>query len=220
MSMRAVRYDRFGPPDVLHVETVPRPTRGDGEVLVEVHSASAGGGEPAIRAGKLRRLVRPSFPEGSGVDFAGRVTAAGPGDLSVGDAVWGVMPHRTFGALAEYVSVPPGRVSLAPRSITLSQAAALPAVGTTVLAAFTQHALLRPGDRLLVRGGSGGVGSTAVQLAKHLGAHVTAMVSARDTAWVRELGADVAVDYRADDLTGHQPFDLVLDTVGTDLRRY
>lgn len=211
-----------GPPEVLHVGEVPAPETGAGAVLVEVHAASVGGGETMIRAGKMRWIMRRKFPQGVGNDFAGRVAAVG-GDvrgLSVGDAVWGLMPHLTFGSIADYVAVPRQLVARAPRNLDLVEAAALPSVGTTVITALTDKARLERGERLLVRGASGGVGSIAVQLGKALGAHVTALVGARNLDWVADLGADAALDYRTTDPEDVGRFDVVFDTVGTDLGRY
>ena len=221
-SMRAVRYDRFGPPEVLHISELAAPETGAGDVLVEVHAASVGGGEPMIRAGKLRRIMRLKFPQRTGVDFAGRVASVGADvhGLHIGDAVWGLMPHLAFGSIAEYVAVPEGRLARAPRNLDLVEAAALPAVGTTAITALTDKARLEEGERLLVRGASGGLGSVAVQLGKALGAHVTALVSARNLDWVGDLGADTALDYRTTAPEDLSRFDVILDTVGTDFGAY
>ncbi|SDQ63004.1 NAD(P)-dependent alcohol dehydrogenase [Quadrisphaera sp. DSM 44207] len=220
--MRAVRYHQYGPPEVLRVEEVPPPQAGAGEVLVEVHAASVGGGELAIRSGGLRRLLRLRLPQGVGVDFAGRVAAAGAGvrGARVGDAVWGLLPHGAFGSTAEHVVVPERRLGPAPRDVDLVAAAALPAVGTTAITALVERARLRSGERLLVRGASGGLGSTAVQLGKALGAHVTALAGARNLDWVAELGADTVLDHRRTAPADLGRFDVVLDAVGTDLAAY
>lgn len=220
--MRAVQYDRFGPPEVLRINEVPTPDPGAGEVLVEVHAASVGAGEIAFRAGKMRRITRSAFPLGTGVDFAGRVSAVGSGVHAwhSGDAVWGLMPHLAFGAIAEYVAVPEQRLARVPKNLGLLEAAALPVSGTTAMTALTDKAHLAPGERLLVRGATGGVGSIAVQLGKALGAHVTALAGARNLGWVKELGADVAIDYRTTRPQDLDRFDVIVDLVGTDLGAY
>lgn len=217
--MRAVRYDEFGPADVLRVVEMPVPRPGRGEVLVQVTAAGVGGGEPAIRAGRLRRVMRHRPPAGVGNDFTGHVEALGPEvrDLRPGDPVWGLMPHLTFGSTAEFVAVPRTLLGLAPANVSLLEAAALPSGGTTALTALTSKAALRAGGRLLVRGGTGGVGSLAVQLGRSLGAHVTALASARNLDWVEKLGADTALDHRAVDLAALGPFDVIVDLVGTNL---
>ncbi|GAA4586105.1 NAD(P)-dependent alcohol dehydrogenase [Streptomyces violaceoruber] len=220
--MRAVQFDRFGPPDVLRVNDVPAPRPGPGEVLVEVHAASVDAGETAFRAGRMRRVTRVRFPRGLGCDFAGRVAALGSGvrAWSVGDAVWGLMPHLTFGAIADYVAVPEQRLARAPKNLDLLEAAALPVVGTTAMTALSGKARLQPGERLLVRGATGGVGSVAVQLGKALGAHVTALAAARNLDWITRLGADEAVDYRTTRPEDLDRFDVIVDVVGTDLGAY
>ncbi|MGW5160102.1 NAD(P)-dependent alcohol dehydrogenase [Nonomuraea wenchangensis] len=220
--MRAVQYTRFGPPEVLRVNDVPTPEPGPGEVLVEVRAASVDAGELAFRAGRLRGIARARFPRGLGGDFTGRIAALGPGvhAWSAGQEVWGLMPHFAFGAIADYVAVPEQRLARAPENLSLLDAAALPSSGTTALTALTDKARLAAGERLLVRGATGGVGSIAVQLGKALGAHVTALAGARNLGWVTELGADAALDYRTtrpQDL-GH--YDVILDVVGTDLGAY
>lgn len=215
-TIHAVRFHAFGPPDVLQVERVPAPRPGRGEVLVAVAAASVGGGETSIRAGRMRWLLPARPPMGIGVDFAGEVLEVGDDVDRVvpGDAVWGLMPHLRFGSSAEQVVVPAVRVGLAPGSLTPVQAAALPVVGTTVLTALRDKAGLAAGERLLVRGGSGGVGSLAVQLGRHLGAHVTALAGARNLDWLTELGADEAFDHRATDTDDLGRFDVILDAVG------
>ncbi|MEZ7125793.1 NAD(P)-dependent alcohol dehydrogenase [Nonomuraea sp. AD125B] len=220
--MRAVQYTRFGPPEVLRVNDVPMPEPGPGEVLVEVRAASVDAGELAFRTGRLRGIARARFPRGLGGDFTGRIAALGPGvhAWSTGQEVWGLMPHFTFGAIADYVAVPEQRLARAPENLSLLDAAALPSSGTTALTALTDKARLAGGERLLVRGATGGVGNIAVQLGKALGAHVTALAGARNLGWVTELGADAALDYRTtrpQDL-GH--YDVILDVVGTDLGAY
>ncbi|MGW2223292.1 alcohol dehydrogenase catalytic domain-containing protein, partial [Nonomuraea sp. NPDC001684] len=149
--MRAVQYTRFGPPEVLRVDDVPAPRPGPGEVLVEVRAASVDAGELAFRAGRLRGIARARFPRGLGGDFTGRVAALGPGvpAWSVGEEVWGLMPHFAFGAIADYVAVPEQRLARAPENLSLLDAAALPSSGTTALTALTDKAGLTSGERLL-----------------------------------------------------------------------
>ncbi|TYB65488.1 NAD(P)-dependent alcohol dehydrogenase [Nonomuraea sp. PA05] len=241
--MRAALFDRYGPPEVLYVGTVPRPVPAPGEVLVRVHAASVNGGELHGRAGRVRLvtgLAQRGWPKRIGLDFTGEVVALGPGAASpeeagaggredvvrgvgvagpqVGDRVWGVL-GRTFGSLAEYIAVRPRHLSLAPKGLDLMEAAALP-VGTTAITALRDKAALRPGERLLVRGGSGGVGVVAVQLGRALGAQVTALAGARNLDLVRDLGAHEAHDYATTTPADLGRFDVVMDTVGTEHRAY
>ncbi|MFJ1992202.1 NAD(P)-dependent alcohol dehydrogenase [Streptomyces asiaticus] len=221
-EMRAARYDRYGPPEVLYVGTVPKPVAGPGEVVVRVHATSVNGGELSGRAGKLKLVTGRKFPQGTGVDIAGEIAEVGSSvrHLAVGDRVWGAMPHLRFGAAAEYVAVRPRQLSYAPEGIDLVRAAALPGVGTTAITALRDKIGLMSGERLLVRGAAGGVGSVAVQLGHALGAHVTALAGAKTLDLVRELGADEAHDYRTTGPAALGPFDAVLDTVGTELGAY
>ncbi|MFD7658179.1 NAD(P)-dependent alcohol dehydrogenase [Actinosynnema sp. NPDC059797] len=215
--MRAALYDRYGPPEVLYEGTVPEPAVPPGHLLVRVHGASVNGGEVALRAGWFGPLAGKRFPKRVGIDFAGEVVR-GPGH-EPGTLVWGGLPRLSFGSAAEYVAVHPRQVAPAPADLDPVLAAALPGVGATAIIALRDKARLRAGERLLVRGASGGVGSVAVQLGKAYGAHVTALASARNLDFVRELGADEAVDY-ATDPAGLGRFDVVLDTYGSSPRAY
>ncbi|WP_406117393.1 NAD(P)-dependent alcohol dehydrogenase [Streptomyces anulatus] len=218
-DMRAALYDRYGPPEVLYEGRVPAPVREPGEVLVRVHAASVNGGELYGRAGKVRLVTGRRFPQRTGLDFVGEVAEVDPtvAGLRAGDRVWGLL-GRTFGSAAEYVSVRPRRIAYAPGNITPTEAVSLLAGGTTSLTALRDKAGLRAGERLLVRGASGGVGSVAVQLGKALGAHVTGLASAKNLDFVRDLGADEALDHRATPLSDLDRYDVILDTVGTEHR--
>jgi NADPH:quinone reductase-like Zn-dependent oxidoreductase len=215
--MRAALFDRYGPPEVLYEGSVPDPEVVPGHVLVRVHAASVNGGELMGRSGKLKVLLGSKFPKRVGMDFAGEVVS-GPG-FAPGAHVWGGLPRGRFGSASEYVVVHPRQLAPSPAGLDLVQAAALPGVGTTAITALRDKARLGRGERLLVRGASGGVGSVAVQVGKACGAHVTALAGKGALDFVRELGADEAVDYRTDpaDL-GH--FDVVLDTFGGTPRAY
>ncbi|MFF1418791.1 NAD(P)-dependent alcohol dehydrogenase [Streptomyces sp. NPDC058280] len=220
-EMRAALYDRYGPPEVLYEGTVPVPSLKQGEVLVRVHAAGVNGGELYGRAGRVRLVTGRRFPQRTGLDFAGEIAevAAAVTGLREGDRVWGVLPRRRFGSAAEYVAVRPRQLSLAPKNLTLVEAASLP-VGTTAMTALGTKARLKPGERLLVRGASGGVGSVAVQLGKALGAHVTALAGPKNLGFVQDLGADEAISYTTAHPSELGTFDVVLDTVGTQHRAF
>ncbi|WP_405775406.1 NAD(P)-dependent alcohol dehydrogenase [Streptomyces sp. NBC_00859] len=215
-EMRAALFDRYGPPEVLYVGSVPIPTIKPDQVLVRVHAASVNGGELAGRAGKLRLITGRTFPQGTGVDFAGEVAAVGASvtGVRVGDRVWGIQRLKVA-SMAEYVAISPRKISPAPRNLTPAEAISLLAGGTTSLTALRDHAAIKPGERLLVRGASGGVGSVAVQIGKLLGAHVVALAGARNLDFVRGLGADEVLDYRTTPLSQLPSFDVVLDAAGT-----
>lgn len=221
-EMRAALYDSYGPPDVLYVGNIPAPSPGPGEVLVRVHATSVNGGELAGRAGRVRLVTGRGFPQRTGIDFAGEIEAAGGSvtGLRAGDRVWGALPRGRFGSAAEYVTVRPRQISFAPEGSTLVEAASLPATGTTAITALKTKARLAPGERLLVRGASGGVGSVAVQLGKALGAEVTALAGPKNLDFVRELGADEVLSYATTRPSELGTFDVVLDTVGSEHAAY
>ncbi len=226
--MTRAQFHRYGPPEVLQLGQVPVPVPEPGEVLVRVHGASVNGGELMGRAGGLRLLMLGSpFPRGTGLDFAGKIEAVetDADGFVVGDRVWGLLPRKQYaagrgGSAAEYVSVPLDHVSRSPTNLDLVSAAALPAVGTTAITALRDVARVRAGERLLVRGASGGVGSIAVQLGRALGARVTGLASASNLDLVTELGADEAVDRATVRPADLGLFDVILDTAGSELAAY
>jgi NADPH:quinone reductase-like Zn-dependent oxidoreductase len=221
-TMHAVRGHRRGGPEQLTYEVAPRPEAGAGEVLVAVRSASITLGELTWDAtwtdsfdgsGSLRTPIVPSK------EVSGIVARVGQGvtDWDVGDEVYGLIPFTRDGAAAEYVAVPAAVLAAKPSRLDHDRTAALPLAGLTAWQALVGHGGLRPGFRVLVHGGAGGVGSVAVQLAAALGASVTATASAGSADFVRELGAGHVVDYRTERFEEHvKDMDLVLDTVGGD----
>jgi NADPH:quinone reductase-like Zn-dependent oxidoreductase len=219
-TMRAILHSRYGTPDVLALGQVERPVAGDADVLVRVHAAGASVGDHHIVTGKPY-LVRLS-PFGGlprprnrvpGTAFAGRVEAIGanvttckPGDEVYGEAPWG--------AFAEYVVVPAKRVAPKPSNLSFEEAAAVP-WSVTALQGLRDAGSLEPGQRVLINGASGGVGTWGVQIAKALGAHVTAVCSTRNTERARALGADEVIDYtKRNFVSGGARFDLMFDLVG------
>jgi len=214
--MRALRYDRFGPPEVLHVVDVPEPVPQAGEVKVRVQAASLNPLDWKIRAGHLRWL--PMFrrpPRTLGCDFAGEIVGVGAGARShyVGERVFGsLLPFGRDGALAEYLVAGVDRLATMPDDLGFDQAAALPVAAGTALQAVVDEAHLGAGRRILITGAAGGVGHFAVQIAKHLGANVVAVCGAANADFVRGLGADEIVDYaRADFTRRADRFDVVFD---------
>ncbi|MET9252296.1 NAD(P)-dependent alcohol dehydrogenase [Streptomyces sp. NPDC003717] len=215
-DMRAVLFDRYGPPEVLYVGRRPVPVITPEEVLVRVEAVSLNGGELPARAGRLRLVTGRRFPQTGGIDFAGEVAETGSSvtGVAVGDRVWGLLGRRT-GSMAEYVAVRPRQLAPAPGGLTPVEAVSLLAGATTSVTALRDKARLQPGERLLVRGAAGGVGSVAVQLGAVYGAHVTGLAGARNLDFVRGLGADEARDHRTTPLAELGRFDVVLDTAGT-----
>lgn len=220
--MVAAQYVGYGEPAVLRVADVPRPSPGEGEVLVKVQASSVNGGELAKRSGQLRYITGRHFPQPIGVDFVGVIAELGTGvaDVHVGLPVWGTVSERAnSGTQAEYVAVPADRVSRSPLGLSPIDAAALIAGGTTALAALRDVARLRPGERLLVRGAAGGVGSVAVQVGIMLGAHVTGLAHPSSEDFVRQMGAEAVIDYSTPPAELSE-FDVIFDTRGTQLRSF
>lgn len=220
-TMKAVVRRRWGRPrDVVELDEVPKPAPKDDEVLVRVHASSvnradyyAFGASAVLMRPMIGGFLRPK-DEHVGGDFAGIAEAVGKdvSDVRPGDEVYGV---RT-GAFAEYVAVKTA-VAGKPANLSFEEAAAVPIAGLTALEAIRDHGRLQPGQRVLVNGASGGVGSFAVQLAKALGAgYVTAVCSARNVERARTLGADTVVDYaRADYTRSGERYHLIVDVAGT-----
>jgi NADPH:quinone reductase-like Zn-dependent oxidoreductase len=214
--VRALRFERYGPPDVLVVEDVPQPVPGKGEAAVRVHFAALNPLDAKLRAGALRYL--PLFqgpPRGLGSDFAGEIVAVGGGPTArhVGERVLGwALPFARNGALAEVIVVPYARLLPVPPGVDMSVAATLPVAGGTALQALEDDVHVAAGQRVLLTGAAGGVGHCALQIAKRHGAHVVAVCSASNVEFVRSLGADEVVDYTAADVTQRDDrFDIVFD---------
>jgi NADPH:quinone reductase-like Zn-dependent oxidoreductase len=216
-TMRVAEYDRYGGPEVLVVRERPRPTPGRGQVLVRVRAAALNPKDVLVRAGKFRWLTGRRFPRRTGYDWAGEIAALGPGvdDLAVGARALGMIDAQAGGACGEYVVAERGELTRCPPGLAFAEAAALPLAGLTALQALRDLAALAAGQRLLVNGASGGVGTLAVQLGKALGAHVTAVTSARNHELARGLGADDVLDYAVADLARPaRPYDVVFDVFG------
>ncbi|MGK5740038.1 NADP-dependent oxidoreductase [Micromonospora sp. URMC 103] len=219
-TMRAVRAHRRGGPEQLVYEEAPRPEPGAGEVLVAVKAASVTPHELTWGAtwthnmdgsGPERTPIIPSH------EFSGVVAATGEGvdGPGVGEAVYGLVPFTRDGAAAEYVALPATAVATKPATVDHDHAAALPLAALTAWQALVDHADLQAGQRVLVQGGAGGVGSYVVQLAAGLGAQVSATAGADDLDFVRGLGAEQVIDYAHDRFEDHvRDADVVVDLVG------
>jgi NADPH:quinone reductase-like Zn-dependent oxidoreductase len=215
--MKAVEYDRYGGPEVLRLVDAPRPRPGQGELLVRVRAAALNPKDVMVRSGKFRVLSGSRFPKRVGFDWAGEIEEVGPGVTGVapGSAWYGMLDGFQGGACAEYLVVRRDQAAPKPPSLGFPEAAAVPLAASTALQALRLVAKVKPGNRVLVNGASGGVGSFAIQIAKLSGAHVTATASAANLDLCRRLGADDALDYRAaDPLSGGDRFDVVFDVFG------
>lgn len=216
-TMRAVRYAQFGAPDVLAWVEVPRPRPRNGEVLVKVAAAAVNPKDCLTRKGKFKRLSGTDFPRSAGYDFSGTVLECGAGNVAVreGTAVFGMLNGWDGGTYAEYVIAPANELAPAPKNIPLEESAGLPLVGQTNLQALRDLGHIASGMSVIINGGSGGVGTNAIQIAKICGAKVTAVCSARNAELAHQLGADATVDYAATQLTElPERFDIFYDVFG------
>jgi NADPH:quinone reductase-like Zn-dependent oxidoreductase len=222
-TARSARFHRYGPPDVLAIHRTPFPRAGAGEVVVRVHAAGVNPKDAMIRSGALRLQTGRTFPRGTGFDLAGQVVAAGAdvGDLRLGTHVWGFLDGALGGTAADFVVVPRSSVAPMPSRLGWIEAGAMPLAASAALQALRDVARLQSGERVLIRGASGGVGSAAIQIARAWGAHVTAITHGAAAAHCVALGAHRIVDRNAEtpDLEG--PYDVYLDCVGgSSLLRY
>jgi NADPH:quinone reductase-like Zn-dependent oxidoreductase len=217
--MKAIVCTKYGPPDVLKLEEIQKPTPGDNEVLVKVHASSVNYNNLAMVRGKpfLARLgfglLKPTHKI-PGSDIAGRVEAVGKNikQFKVGDEVFGQV---SWGAFAEYVCVPETALSLKPANLSFGEAAAVPEASLVALQGLRDKGQMKPGQKVLIYGASGGNGTFAVQLAKSFGAEVTGVCSTRNVGLVRSIGADHVIDYTKEDFTKNgQQYDLILATAG------
>jgi NADPH:quinone reductase-like Zn-dependent oxidoreductase len=220
--MKAIVYTEYGSPDVLHLQEVVKPTPKDNEVLVKVYAASANAADWHLMRAEpfLARLengvLKPKNTK-LGADIAGRVEAVGRNvtQFQVGDEVFGGMPLNELGGFAEYVCANEEALALKPARLTFEQAAAVPLAAFTALQGLRDKGQIQPGQRVLINGASGGVGTFAVQIAKSFGTEVTGVCSTRNLDMVRSIGADHVIDYTKEDFTqNRQRYDLIFDAVG------
>jgi NADPH:quinone reductase-like Zn-dependent oxidoreductase len=218
--MKAVLLTGHGGPEMLRYGEAPDPIAGPGEAVVDIHAASVNAADYKVRLG-AGVYSKIQFPHILGRDFSGVVGAVGVGvgDLAVGDAVFGVTEQGIEGAYAEKLAIKAAIVAKKPAGLGDAEAAALALTGLTALWAVEDTARLKPGETILIQGGAGGVAGFAIQLAKHIGARVITTASAGNHAYVRGLGADQVIDYRAEDFTtAVADCDVVFDTVGGHVR--
>jgi NADPH:quinone reductase-like Zn-dependent oxidoreductase len=216
-NMKGFAIDRYGGPEALTLRDLPEPEPGPGDLLLEIHAASVNPVDFKIRSGGLKVLVKDRFPLVLGSDLSGVVARVGPGvtRFAPGDEVFARLRKDRIGAFAERVLVDEALAATKPAKLTHAEAASIPLVGLTSFQALVEIGKLEKGQRVLIHAGSGGVGTFAIQLARHLGATVATTASAKNRALVEGLGASEIVDYktqRFDEAVA--PCDVVFDTQG------
>jgi NADPH:quinone reductase-like Zn-dependent oxidoreductase len=214
--MKAVMIKAYGGPEVLEIADVPAPKPKDDEVVVQVLATSVNPVDWLVRDGGAKSFVKVTFPVILGCDLAGKVVEVGANAkrFAVGDEVFAMMPHD-WGAHAERVALAENLVVKKPATLSMREAAAVPVVAMTALNGLKNRGQLQKGERVLVNGASGGVGLSAVQIAKALGAHVTAVCSEAGFELVKKMGADEVIDYKKTDFrAGTDTWDVIFDAVG------
>ncbi|WP_426625333.1 NADP-dependent oxidoreductase [Leifsonia sp. McL0607] len=213
--MRAFTFDKYKHP--LHEAEVSEPVVGEDDVLVQVAAAGLNQLDEKIRLGEFRQILRYRPPLTLGHDVAGTVIGVGAKvkGYSIGDEVYARPRDGRIGTFAERIAIDQADVALAPSTVTPEEAASLPLVALTAWQALVEKGRVGPGHKVLIHAGAGGVGTIAIQLAKHLGAEVATTVSGKNADFVRELGADVVIDYRTQDFESElSGYDFVLDSLG------
>ncbi|CAI3127438.1 Zinc-type alcohol dehydrogenase-like protein [Acinetobacter calcoaceticus] len=213
--MKAAYISRYGNIDDVQVSEQPKPSLSEDAVLVKVHAASINPLDIRVLEGEFKAILPVKFPFILGSDFAGTVVEVGSNvtQFKAGDEVYAKIDLN--GAFAEYTVVQQSSLALKPQNISMELAASLPLVALTAWQALVEIAKVQPGQKVLIHAGSGGVGSIAIQLAKSLGAIVATTTSGKNTRWVRELGADIIIDYKTADFEQElKDYDVVLDTQG------
>jgi NADPH:quinone reductase-like Zn-dependent oxidoreductase len=221
--MKAIVFYNYGSPDVLKLEEVEKPTPKDDEVLIKVHAASVNALDwRNIRADPFLVRITTGLlkPKNKmlGLDIAGRVEAVGGNvkQFQPGDEIFGELFESGLGAFAEYKCMPEeGTLAIKPANLTFEEAAAVPAAAITALQGLRDQGQIQSGQKVLINGASGGIGTFAVQIAKYFGAEVTGVCSTKNLELVKSLGADKVIDYTQEDVTQNgQRYDLIIDIVG------
>lgn len=220
--MKAIIYTQYGPPNVLQLKEVAKPIPNDNEVLVKIHAAAANPLDWHMMRGVpfLARLDGGLFkPKNNklGADIAGHVESVGKNvkEFQPGDEVFGDISMNGLGGFAEYVCTTEDALALKPANCSFEAAAAVPVVAFTALQGLRDKGQIKSGQKVLINGASGGIGTFAVQIAKSYGTEVTGVCSTRNLAMVRSIGADYVIDYTKEDFTQNdQRYDLIFDTVG------
>lgn len=200
--MKIAQYHEYGPPDVLKIEKTDRPKAAAHEIVVRVKAISVNPIDTKVRSGQMKWLSGKKFPQSTGFDFSGEVIFTGKKVKRVRkkDEVFGYLPLLTKGSAAELIKVPVEWVATKPKNLSFEEAAAMPCTFLTALQALKDKARIKPGDKVLIYGASGGVGTAAIQMANYFGAEVHAVCSTGNVAYCKELGAHRVIDYHVENV--------------------
>ena len=216
--MKAAQINEYGDNSVIKIQEAEKPTVADNQVLVEVHAASLNPVDSAIRSGFMQEMSPLQLPATLGGDFAGVIVEVGKGveGFTIGDKVYGqsMAVFGVSGAFAEYTNANVGQIAKMPTNTDFQQAASLPLTAASAIQALIHHAELKSGQKVFIHGGSGGIGTIAVQVAKALGAYVATTATGEGIEQVKKLGADEVIDYKSEDFaTKISGYDVVLNNV-------
>jgi alcohol dehydrogenase len=218
--MKAAQYNQYGGPEVIEIkENAPEPKAGDGQVLIEIHAASLNPFDWKVRAGYMKDMMPMQFPVTIGGDFAGIVKEVGTGvtDFKVGDEIFGTagIPNGGSGSIAEIAAAKASAIAKKPSDANFEEAASLPLTGASAVQGIEEHINLQNGQKIMINGGAGGIGTMAIQIAKSKGAYVAATAGTDDVEYVKGLGADEIIDYKSENFWEKlKDFDAVFDMVG------
>lgn len=215
--MKAFVINRYGKKEMGHIADVPEPKLGEEDILIQVHAASINPLDLKIRSGEFKLILPYELPLILGNDAAGTVVRTGShvSRFKVGDEVYARPNKDRIGTFAEYIAINQSDAAIKPSNLSMQQAAAIPLAALTAWQALVDVAKVKPGQRIFIQAGSGGVGSVAIQIAKHLGAFVATTTSTSNVEWVKALGADVVIDYKTQDITAElSDYDVVLNSLG------
>jgi len=217
--MKAFFINRYGKSDVLTSGELPEPTLRDDDVLVQIHAAGVNPVDHKIRDGEFKLLLPYKMPLILGTDLAGVVVRVGPRvrRFKAGDEVYARADDDRIGTFAELIAIKEDSLALKPANLSMEEAASIPLVALTAWQTLVEKGRLKKGQKVLIHAGSGGVGTIAIQLAKHFGATIATTASAVNADMLKGLGADIVIDYKKDDFsTMLKGYDLVIDTQGGD----
>jgi len=217
--MKAFVLDRYGKKESGRLAKMPEPEVRDDDVLVQIHAASVNSLDVKIRKGEFKLILPYRMPLVLGHDVAGKVVKVGTRvrTFKVGDEVFARPDDFRIGTFAEYIAVKEASLAHKPNNLSMEEAASIPLVALTCWQVLVEIAKVKRGQKVFVQAGSGGVGSIAIQLAKHLGAFVATTTSTSNVDWVKSLGADVVIDYKKQDFsTELRNYDVVLNSLGSD----
>jgi len=217
--MKAFIIERYGKKETGRISDVPEPALRDDDVLIQVHAAGVNALDAKIKSGEFKLILPYRLPLILGNDVAGTVVRVGARvhQFKLGDEVYSRPDDDRIGTFAEFIAIKASSLALKPKNVDMVEAASLPLVALTAWQALVETAKLQRGQKVLIHAGSGGVGTTAIQLAKHLGAFVATTTSTANVDWVKALGADVVIDYKRQDFANElRDYDVVLNSLGSD----